>query len=242
MKDYQNRLFPSKIARISGLLYCLMIPLGIFGIMYIPTFVIVAESAVTTAENILANIFVFRLSIVSALLVQISHIFIVLLLYKLLKHVNQNLASLMVIFMLVSIPITMINELNNYAALLLLGNSNFFAGLSMLQLQEISLTCLKLHDYGILIASIFWGLWLFPMGYLVYKSTFLPKFLGILLIISCIGYIIDSLCRLILPEYNTTAFASIIGFTLFGEIVFPVWLLIRGVSVDKWMQQAVEKD
>ena len=224
---------PDRIARTAGLLYTLMIPLGIFGIMYVLATLVVAGDAAATAVNIVSNTGLFRLSIVAALLVQICHIFIVLLLYKLLISVNRNHAVLMVIFLLISVPLTMINELNNFAVLLLAGGADSLNAFTPGQVQALTSILLDLHEFGILIAGIFWGLWLLPMGYLVYKSDFLPKFLGVLLIIACSGYVIDSFSRMIFPGYGTTIMANIIVFTMFGEIVFPLWLLIKGVKVEE---------
>jgi hypothetical protein len=158
----KEEMNPNKTARIAGFLYGpLMLLLGPFGIMYVPTVLVVAGDAVTTAQNIMANIGLFRLSIVTALIVQVAHIFIVLLLYKLLKPVNKNLASLMVIFMLVGIPITMLNELNHAAVLLLLSGADYLNVFTAGQLQALVLMFHGLHEYVInSIASIFWGLWL----------------------------------------------------------------------------------
>jgi hypothetical protein len=119
---------PNRTARIAGLLYVLMIPLGPLGIMYVPTALVVAGDAAATAQNIMANIGMFRLSIVTALLVQVAHIFIVLFLYKLLKPVGKSIAALMVIFMLVGVPITMLNELNHFAVQLLLSGADYLKG------------------------------------------------------------------------------------------------------------------
>ncbi|MBN2441103.1 MAG: DUF4386 domain-containing protein [Spirochaetales bacterium] len=224
----------NKTARITGLLYILMIPFAIFGIMYIPSTLFVPGDAVTTANNIISSAPLFRLGIVSALFVQIGHIIIVLLLYSILKPVNKNHALLMVIFMLVSVPITMFNELNNFAALFLSQGVVDGTALTGSQSQGLVPLFLDLHAYGILIASIFWGLWLFPMGYLVFKSDFLPRLPGVLLMVACCGYLIDSICRLLLPIYDGTIFATIVGITLYGELVFPFWLLIKGINVEKW--------
>jgi len=231
---------PNTVARIAGFLYVLMIPLGLFGIMYVPTALVVAGDAVTTTKNIMANIGLFRLSIVTALIVQVTHIFIVLLLYKLLKPVNKNFALLMVIFMLVSVPITMLNELNHFAVLLSLSGADYLKVFTAGQLQALVPMFFDLHEYGIFIASIFWGLWLFPMGYLVFKSGFISKIPGVSLIIAGSGYLIDTFARLLSPNYGATIIATIITVTLFGELVFPVWLLIKGVNVEKWKKRALE--
>lgn len=230
----------NKTARIAGLLYLLMAPFGIFGIMYVPSILIVPGDAATTTNNIITSESLFRSGIVSALIVQILIILLVLVLYKLLKPVNKNHALLMVIFILVSVPITMLNELNQFAALLISSGADYLAVFSAGQLQALVSLFLNLHEYGIFITSIFWGLWLLPMGYLVFKSGFLPRILGILLMIACFGYLIDSFGRLLLSNFETTIVSTIVGFMLWGELLFPLWLLIKGVNVEQWEKRALE--
>jgi hypothetical protein len=147
----------------------------------------------------------------------------------------------MVIFMLVGIPVAMLNELNHFAVLLLLSGGEYLSVLTEDGIQAMVPMFFQLHEYGILIASIFWGLWLLPMGYLVYKSGFISKIPGILLIIAGAGYLVDVLARMLSPTYGDTLIASIIMVTLFGEIVFPIWLLIKGVPADKWERSASEQ-
>ena len=236
----RDKMNPNRIARIAGLLYVLMIPLGLLGIMYVPTVLVAEGDVVSTIENIMANMGLFRLSIVTALVVQVTHIFIVLLLYRLLQPVNRDYASLMVIFMLVGIPIAMLNELNHFAVLWLLGGAENLNVFTEGQLQDWVPVFFKFHEYGILIASIFWGLWLLPMGYLVFRSGFISKIPGVLLIIAGFGYLIDTFARILSPGYGTTIIATIITAALFGEIVFPIWLLIKGVNVGKWEKSALE--
>jgi hypothetical protein len=178
----------------------------------------------------------FRLSIVSALTVQIVNMLVVLLLYKLLKPVNKNIALLMVIFLLVAVPIAMLNELNQFATLLLLSGADYLTVFTADQLQALVPLFLDLHEHGINIAGIFWGLWLFPMGYLVFKSGFLPRILGVLLMIGCFGYLIDSATFFLLPNFD----ATISQFTFIGELLLPLWLLIKGVNVEQWEKRALE--
>jgi len=177
----------------------------------------------------------FRLSIVTALLVQVGHIFIVLLLYKLLKPVDKSMAALMVIFMLVGIPITMLNELNHFAVQLFLSGADYLKGFTAEQLQTLALVFHNLHEHVInSIASIFWGLWLLPMGYLVFKSGFMSKIPGVLLIVAGSGYLVDAFAKILAPGYGATMIATVVMVTMFGEMVFPIWLLIKGVNVEKW--------
>ncbi len=220
----------NRTARITGLLYSLMIPLAAFGVLYIPTSLVVKGNVEATINNILANSHIFQLSILSALIVQVCHIFIVLFLYKLLKPVNWNMAGLMVVFMLTSVPIAMVNELNHYGILLSIHNDVSVAGTFTDQTKNMISLFFQLHEYGIVISGIFWGLWLLPMGYLVYKSNFLPKALGIVLIIASFFYVCDSFLSLGILGYGETMMAAIMKIPLYGEILFPLWLLFKGVK------------
>ena len=186
-----------KTARTAGFLYVLLIPLGVFGMLYVPNTLFVPGDITATVSNILANQTLYSLSIVTALLTQVVQIFAVLYLYKVLKPVSKNYAVLMVVFILLAVPIAMLNENNQFAVLLLLNGAEFF-GVDFLafftadQIEALVSLFLGLRQTGLYIAQIFWGLWLFPMGYLVFKSGFLPKIIGALLIVAGFGYLIDS--------------------------------------------------
>ncbi len=234
MTTNENMDSPRKTARDAGIWYLLLAVFGAFGILYIPT-LIVAGDAGATVENIVASESLFRLSFVSGLLGQIAFIFLVLVLYKLLKPVNKTHALFMVVLALVSIPITML-KLNQIAALMLLNGADYLTVFTADQLQAQVMFFLELSDVGINIVQIFWGLWLLPFGYLVYKSGFLPKILGVLLIIGCFGYVIDFFTFFLLPNFGLT----ITEFTGFGEILILFWLLIKGVKVEQWEKRSFE--
>lgn len=236
MTTAQNETSPLTEARVAGFLYLLLLPLGIFGTIYMPSILIVPGNAAATAQHILASESLFRLGIVSALLTQIINMVVVLLLYRLLKPVNRNMAWLMVLFLLLGVPIAMLNELNRFAILLVLHNGVRLAGFTADQLQALVPLFLDLHTIGINIAGIFWGLWLFPMGYLVFRSGFLPRILGILLIIGCLGYLVDSFATFLFPNSGV----SIAMFTFWGEVLLPLWLLIKGVNVVQWQKRALQ--
>jgi hypothetical protein len=227
---------PNRLARIAGFLHLSLIPVGVFGILYVPSVLFVPGDIATTASNIAANESLFRLSIVSAFLAQIINIFVVVLLYKLLKPASKNLAALMVIFLLLGVPIAMLNELTNYATLILVGGSEYAAIFTTEQSQALASLFLDLHLHGIFTAQIFWGLWLLPMGILAYKSGFIPRVLGVLLVIGGLGYLIDSFLFFVYPSFPIT----FTQFTFLGELLFPLWLLIKGVNVERWEESAFE--
>lgn len=223
---------PQLRARVAGWLYLILGVFAGFALQYVPSRLIVSGDATATARNILASESLFRLGIVADLTSVIINIFLALALYQLLKSVNKNMAVLMVILLLVAAPIAMLNDLNNFAILHLVHDP---AGLTADQVRALVLLFLKLHADGFSIAQIFYGLWLFPMGYLVFRSGFLPRFLGVLLIIGCFGYVIQSGVDFLFPDSG----AIIYLFTSWGELFFSLWLVIRGVNVAQWEKRAL---
>ena len=218
-----------KTARLAGVLYLVNGITGFFGIIYVPGKLIVSGNAAATANNILASERLFRLGIVSELICAAEFVFVLWALYRLLGGVNKTHASLMVILGLVFIPIMCVNALNEIAALTLLRGADFLSVLDQPQRQALALLFLDLHRYGYVIGWIF-GLWLFPFGMLVFRSGFLPRILGVLLIAAGCGYLADSLTPLLLPHFADVVdrFASI-ALTL-GEPAIILWLLIRGAK------------
>ena len=227
---------PLTYARVAGVLYLSLVPLAFFGFPFGPSHLFVPGDAATTANNIIASEWLFRLSIVINLLGAIINALVVLALYKLLKVVNKNMASLMVIFLLLSVRIGMLNELNHMADLLLLSDANYLTSFTASQLQALALFFHDLHKYGLTIAEVFWGLWLFPMGYLVFKSEFLPRILGALLIIGCFGYLTVSLAAFLLPNYSV----DFLRFAAVGEVLLPLGLVIKGINIEQWEKRAAE--
>jgi hypothetical protein len=235
MTDRIEERSPRKTARIAGLWYLLAGLPAPFSLVYIPSKLLVSGDAAATARNILASEMLFRLGIVGNLLSQIGFIFVSLALYQLLKPVNKNMAALMVILNLLGIPITMLNELNQLAVLQLVSGAHYLTVFTADQLYALVLLFLNMREDGLNIAQIFWGLWLFPMGYLVFKSGFLPRIIGVLLMIACVGYVMQSLAAFLFPNLEVS-FALVTGW---GELFFTLWLLIRGVNVEQWKKRAL---
>jgi hypothetical protein len=227
---------PLIIARLAGFLYLLTVPLGVFNFLYIPSSLIVSGDAAATAYNIMASESLFRLGIVSALLGAIIPILYLLILYKLLKPVSKDIAVLMVVVALMGNPIAMLNELTQLGVLQLLSGADYLTVFTTAQLQALAYLFVRLHSYGINIAFIFSGLWLLPLGYLVFKSGFLPRILGVLLIIGGFGYLLDVFAGFLIPGSNL----SIGLFTGLSEIFFLLWLLIKGVNVEQWEKRVAE--
>lgn len=232
----QTETSPLAKARIAGLLYLFGNPFAPFFLLILPSRLIVRGDAAGTARNIMASESLFRLGIVDLLYNSILSIFLVMALYQVLKVVNKNMAWLMVIFALVGVPIGMLNELSNLAALQLLNGADYLSVFTAQQLQALAYFFIRLHGQGLNINMIFWGLWLFPMGFLVFKSGFLPRIIGVMLVIACIGYVVQSFA--VFLGYNL----SIMFITGWGELMLGLWLLIKGVDVEQWQKRAAESD
>ena len=220
-----------KTARIAGLIYLVVVLTGIFSLMYVPSKLFVTGNSALTYQNIISSESLFRLSIVSGLLCYTFFLFLPLVLYKLLYPVNKNHAMLMVILAVASVPISFINIQNKFAILSLISGAGYQDVFSAAHVKSQVLFYLDQYDNGILIVSIFWGLWLFPFGYLVYKSGILPKVLGILLMLGCFGYLINFLGNTLISDYSKLGISSYISLPAsLGEIGTCLWLLFLGAK------------
>jgi len=222
-----------KTARIAGVLYLFLVLTGAYCVMYVPSKIIVLGDAGTTAKNILSNEFLFRTGIISDLIANTVFVFLVLVLYRLFKQVNEHLAKLMVALVIVQIPAVFIMEAFNITCLMIF-KGEILKSFEFSQRQDLAMLFLKINDYGTLTLEMFWGLWLIPFGQLVYKSGFIPRILGILLIIGGITYMIDSFISLLFPSYHAFVNQPTLLFLVaIGEISIMLWLLIKGVKVQQ---------
>ena len=216
--------------RVAGFLYLLLVLFAPFRLIYIPTKLFVRGNATVTANNIGAHELLFRLGIVSDLLCGIILIFLILALYRLLNGVDRNLAVLMVILGgVLPATIDFVNVLNDAAALILVRGADFLSVFEKPQRDALAMLFLHLHRQEIVAAEILWGLWLFPLAILVYRSRFLPRFLGVWLIINGFAYLTISLTGLLVPQYEDVV--SNYAFpALLGEMAIMLWLLIKGAK------------
>lgn len=217
-------------ARYAGFLYLLLGLTAPIGLLYVPGKLFVPEDAATTANNIRASGSLLRIGIASELFHQIVGIFLVLALFRLFKAVNEREATLMVVLSLTPVPIVMFNVLNEIAPLILVSGADFLSVFDKRQLDSMAFLFLRLHGQGINVASIFWGLWLFPFAMLVIRSGFIPRVLGVLMMIAGAGYLVSSATTVLLPEYahQVGQVTIILGL---GELPIMFWLLIWGARV-----------
>jgi len=215
-------------ARVAGLLYLLTSIPGAVSLLYIPSHFIVWKDPAATVGKIAAAESTFRLGIVCELVGFMGFIFVARALYRLLAGVNKSLASLMVTLMLVSIPVSLLNVLNELAALTLVRGADSLTVFDKPQRDALAMFFLDLHFEGFMIAQIFWGLWLIPFGILVYRSGFLPRILGVLLMVACFGYLTNSLVGLGVVQAGSLS--RIVGQLTICELPIILWLLIAGAT------------
>lgn len=219
-----------KTARIAGAIYLSMVITGPFALIYVPNKLIVPGNAAATAGNFLAHETMFRLAILADLIGSAVFICLGIALYKLLSGISKTWAALMVAFVLVSAAVGFFNTLNNVAALTFFRGPDFLAVFDKPQRDALGMLFIRLHSQGIFMNELFWGLWLFPFGLLVFRSGFLPRFIGVWLMINCFGYVALSITALFFPSYYEAAFTWAQPI-LFGELAIMLWLLIKGAKV-----------
>jgi hypothetical protein len=219
-----------KAARIAGAVYLSMVLTAPFSLIYVPSKLIVRGNATATASNVLAHEMLFRVGIVVDLITAVIFIFVVMALYRLFRDVNATQATHMVAIVLVSAAVGFLNVLNNIAALILFRGADFLTVLEKPQRDALGMLFLRLYGQGITINEIFWGLWLFPFGMLVIQSRFLPRILGVLLIINGFAYVAISLTSLLSPAYSGAVERAAFP-AQFGELWIMLWLVFKGAKV-----------
>jgi len=216
-------------ALIAGGLYLVLIIVGIFGFAYVLPQIIKGGDIATTMSNIAESESLFRTSIFSILLVNIVSIILVLYLYKLLAPINKSMAIFMLSFLLLGAGISMLNEVN-HAAALIINSSSSTVNFSIDQAQNLTRLFIDMHNYGTQIAAIFIGLWLFPLGTLIFKlGTKISKVIGIMLLIAGIGRVLDSIIFLLIPDFGALKLSD---YTVLGELLLTIWLLIKSRDVE----------
>ena len=217
-----------KTARIAGALYFLYMVATIFADAS-RTKLIVFGDAMVTANHILASEQLFRIGFVSDVLAGVLFLLAAWALYVLLKPVNKNIALLFLLLNLGGVAVQCINMLNLFSAVLLLSGADYLKVFQMDQLQSLAMFFLYLYKNGFMIAQFFYAAWLFPLGYLVFKSGYLPKVLGIILMIECFGWLLYPFQFFLFPAYEVISYLSFaVGFV--GEFSLTLWLLIMGAK------------
>lgn len=226
-----------KTARVTAVLILLLVVIAPFSMIYLPSTLIVPGDAATTANQITASTGLFRLGMMGDAIVFLIEIGLCALLYVLLKPVNKTLALVAAFARLAMTILQGINLLNHFFVLLLLSGAGYLSAFAPEQLQALVLLFLNAHEAVVLIWGVAFGLHLLLLGYLVYQSGYLPKVVGILLIIAAFCYFIQSFGNLLFPQ-SKELFTSI-GLLSTLEIALPLWLLIKGVNVEQWKKRTI---
>lgn len=216
-----------RMARRAGLLYCLACMSAPFAFIYVPRTLVVPGDATATAGRVRSSEALLHFGMAGELINAILVIFAVLAFYRLFKGVSETQALAMATLYLVSIPISLFNVLNEIAALILVRGGGYLSVFDQRQSDALAFLFMRLHGLGVAVASIFWGLWLFPFGMLVIRSGFIPRALGVFLMLAGVGHVASSITSLLLPRYAPLMrpVAIVLGF---GELPIVLYLLIWG--------------
>ena len=216
-------------ARFAGLVYFIWIITGLYSIYYVPSRIDTRGDAATAAQSILSNEFLFRATIITDLLSSALWVFLVLVFYRLFRSVDQRQARHLVALVTVQIPVVFAMGAFSMTSLMIL-KGGLLKAFDLGQRQDLALLFLRVNDFGVLGLELFWGLWLLPLAILVYKSLFLPRFLGIWLMIDGFALVVLCFASLLFPQSKDIVYK--IAFpAMFGEVAFMLWLLIKGAKL-----------
>lgn len=226
MEEYIER---KKTARLAGLLFLLWIVSGFYDMFYVSPKIFISGDSEATAQNILTYETLFRTGIFSGLLTNTIWVLLVWVFYQLFRTVNKRYAQLLVASVLVQVPMAFVKAGLSIAAVITL-KGEILKSFEWMQRQDLAMALLKINDYSVFALELFWGFWLFPLAILIYQSVFIPRFLGIWLILNGIVYVLLSFASIVMPEYKDLVFT--VGMpAMFGELVLMLWLLIKGIRV-----------
>ncbi len=214
-------------ARTAGWLYLALVVLGPLPLMIIPNALYVTGNPAATAHNIATHEVLFRAGILDLLIAGTVEILLALSFYRLFSVVDRSLAAVLVAFGVVSVPISFVNELNSVGMLLCAKGGAFLSAFTPAQREGLVTLFVNLHHYGNVVNEMFWGLWLLPLGMLVYKSGFLPKVLGVWLVLNCFAYVAQCITGILWPQ-SIDVVDNIAFPVQFGEVAIMLWLIIMG--------------
>jgi hypothetical protein len=230
---------PQTYARVGGILYLFIIVAACFGEFFVRGSLIVPRDATATANHILASETLFRVGLAGEMLTCACDVTLAMILYVLLKPVSRNLALLAAFFRLTFVAIYAVAKLFEIAALIALGRADYLKAFEPRQLHALAYISLRVHSLGYGVALLFFGLCCVLFGYLIHKSGYLPKILGVLLIIGGLGYALFSLAQTLAPEFAARFLFPWLMLPAFpAELGLCLWLLVKGVNVPKWEEKA----
>jgi hypothetical protein len=229
---------PRSYARFAGVLYLILLFCGPFSMLYVPSTIIVPGDATATARNLVASEALFRAGLVSDAIIFLTEIALVAVLYVLFRPVSRTLSLVAAFARLAMATVQGVNLLGNFTALLLVSGAGYLAAFEPGQLHALTLLSLDVRAYGVHVWEAFFALHCLVLGYLIFRSGFLPRPLGVLMAVAAVGYLANSLGNFVAPGYRGV-FALVVAVTaMVGELPFLLWLLINGVNVQEWYSRA----
>jgi hypothetical protein len=235
--NHNGKTSPQVYARIGGILYLIIIVAGMFGELFVRGKLIVSGDPAATANNIMASQLLWRFGVAADLIMHLCDVPVMLIIYVLLRPVHKNLALLALLFNLIQTAVLVANKLNLIAALFQLGSPDYAKAFAPNQIHAQVYMSLKLHDIGFGIGLIFFGFVCLVEGYLIFRSGYLPKTIGVLMQIAGVCYLTNSFALLLAPTVAHMIFPAILVPSFMAELSFCLWLLVKGVNVTKWETQ-----
>ncbi|SHM00541.1 DUF4386 domain-containing protein [Flavobacterium chilense] len=236
LKNFENS--PQLYARIAGILYLVIIVMGFFAETFVRNKLFVSGNPTATAHNITFFQFQWKIGITADLIMQICDLPVMIILYYLLKPVNKKLALLNLSFNLIQTAVLVANKLNLLAALFFLGDAEYLKSFSPDQLHTLSYLSIKLHDFGFGVGLIFFGFVCLLEGYMIFKSGYFPKAIGVLMTIAGICYLFNSFALILVPQLSSIV---ILMPCLIAELSLSLWLVFKGVNLSVWQQKVVSE-
>ncbi|HYG02731.1 MAG TPA: DUF4386 domain-containing protein [Chryseosolibacter sp.] len=227
-----------RTARFAGFLYLLWTLTAMYGLIYVQSKTIVKGDAAATANNILNNEFIFRTGILNGVVSSVLWVLIALTLYRLFRHVNEWHAKCLIALVIVQVPVVFFTEAMSLTALMLV-KGEILHTFPLNEKQDLALFLFRMNDHATIALEMFWGLWLIPFGILVYKSGFIPKILGVFLLLNAMAYVIHFLTHILLPDYADIVFKIATPIWTLGEISIMLWLLIKGIKSNYFPQSTI---
>jgi hypothetical protein len=222
---------PHAYARAAGMLFLVLLVLGPFSILFVPSQIIEAGDAAATAANVADSENLLRAAILSDTVIFLTEIAMAVVLYLLFRPVSPALSAISALARFGQAVVMAVNVLVYFVILLLLSGATYLAAVETEQREALALMFFEVHDYGVLIGQAFFGFSLLLLGYLIHRSAYVPRVLGVLMVVAAAGYLVDSLGNFVNPDAEETLSALVGVTSVIGELPFFLWLLIKGVNL-----------
>jgi Domain of unknown function (DUF4386) len=239
MRGHATGTSPQVYAKVAGVIWLIVAILAPFAEFFVRQGLIVPGNVAATGDNIVASQSLFRAGFATDLVVFVIEVALAAVLYVLFRPVNRTLALVMAFARLAMVTILGLNLLNMFTALQLLTSPQYATAFDKGQVEALAFMFLNAQHYGYALGMVFFGLHLGVLALLVYRSAFLPRILGILMVVSALGYLADSFTKFLVPQSADTLAVVVVVTALMGELPLTLWLLVRGVNVERWRQRAL---